>query len=117
MQKRKPDINLASGLDEILDFNDPRISDVAFEKALVDAVYDSIVTSWTCGTDDAKAYGRAQDVAQRRVDAAVAKNGLDDRNKVVRDIFNANSDFGEVPASLKSSLRDIVRQNHRKPHR
>jgi hypothetical protein len=106
-------IDLSDGLDDIMNFNDPRPSDAAFEKELVDAVYSRIVESWTCGTDDGKAYDRAQEVAQRRVDRAIAEHGLADRDAVITDIFNAESDFGNVPASLKPFLVEKGQVNRR----
>lgn len=97
MPRRKADIDLSSGLDKVLNFNDPRLTDAQFEKALVDAFYVSIVTSWTCGTDDPKAYDRAQAAAERRVNDAIRRNGLADRDQLISAVFESASTRSKSP--------------------
>ncbi len=97
----KRDINLSSKLDSVLNYNDPRLTDRKFEKALVRSVYSSIVSSWTYGTDDAGAYDRAKEVAQRRVEQAIAANGIANRDKVCSALFNPKAAPAKAPEAPK----------------
>lgn len=95
----KRQVNLSSSVNDALSFTDPRLPDAEFEKRLVDIIYSDIVTSWTAGTDDSSAYGRAREVAQRRVSEAINRVGRADRGRLLCEARFEENCYKPKPAA------------------
>lgn len=90
MPRHGKEINLSSGINDILNFKDPRLSDAEFEKRLVWEIYndDMAVRDGTSSSDYVA--GTLKN-AQRNVAEAISENGLKDRNKVISSAYNKAS--------------------------